>query len=518
MADLGYNSPTALDVIKNLEASTWIDDRTVAVFVEFTVFEPASVLFTTAKFIYEVPPSGKPLVKKQIKTLSLYTSPNQRFSSFNVACQIILLLLIVYYFIRELRKMHQLRCAYFKDFWNWMDLLQVLSATVTVVLFFFKEKYVSHFVQSVQANPFDTSSIDYVVLWYELEVYILAVVVFIVTVKLLRLLRFNAHICQMSASLRKAARHISSFSVVFLILLIAFANLGMLVFGNVVTSYSLFMEAVSALLLKFLGGDMHYYEIRNENRIIGPMFVFFYMLCMGFVLMNMFVAILNESYDEVKELSGGTFPDAKLGNFMRRYYREHIGMGHDTLKRKMGRLGYRHKLWDRRRRESEEFKKDEILGSFVSLPCDYPHCISQDMLYSSRVALLGQNRPIETETALTEKPEVSSEAEMRLNTASQMETIGECSTPAETECSSSSCELLDLISELPESLVDDDDTMTNVRQKLVDYGAVLRISKRSYRRFSASGDKFVVERNYQIGAPVALTFKGRRLNNNFQVI
>ena len=487
-----------------------MDQQTVAVFVEFTVFEPASALFTVAKLLYEVPPMGKPLTKTHINTLSLYANPNQSFGSFIVACQIVFLVLLVYYLIRELRKMYEFSCSYFNSFWNWMDLLQVISAVTTVVLFFFKEKYVSRFVQRVQANPFETSSVDYVIVWYQLEVYVLSVVVFIVTVKLLRLLRFNSHICQMSASLRTSSSHMLSYSVIFFVLLISFACLGMLVFGNAVQAYSSFVEVFSALLQKFLGGNLHFEELQNVNRIIGPIFVFSYMLCMGCVLINMFIAILNESYESVKNLSGGTFPDAKLGRFMRNYYKNHLCNFHDVFKRKLGNFGYRHRLWDPKRREPEEFK-DPILGSFVSLACNNSQYSSQNVIFSSQDRLVVNAKATEIEVeSLDLKPELS--------TNSQIETIMECPTPAETECSSSSCELLDLISELPESLVDDDDTMENVRQKLADVGAVLRLSKHSYRRFSTRGDKFVVERDIHLGTPVAIRFKGRRLSHKFQVI
>ena len=57
---------------------------------------------------------------------------------------------------------------------------------------------------------------------------------------------------------------------------------------------------------------------------------------------------------------------------------------------------------------------------------------------------------------------------------------------------SSNAEFLDLLGDLPESMVDDDETIDNVRKGLADAGAVLRLDECTFRRFSATGDKYIV--------------------------
>ena len=84
---------------------------------------------------------------------------------------------------------------------------------------------------------------------------------------------------------------------------------------------------------------------------------------------------------------------------------------------------------------------------------------------------------------------------------------------APTFASSSTCsntQFLDLLGDLPESMVDDDETIDNVRKGLADVGAVLRLDKRTLRRFSATGDKYIVQTNFHMGPSVALHFKSRR--------
>lgn len=201
IADLGYDSRTASRVVINLESNDWIDERTAAILIEFTIFQPSTFLFSVAKFLYEVYPTGKPVSQARFDTLSIYGTSDPSILSFFVACQIILLLLIGYFLLLEVVKIYRQSCSYFRSFWNWTNLLQPIFAITTIAFFFFKEKYVSSFVKQVQENPFETASADYVLFWSDMEMIVLSVVVFIVTVKFLRIIRFNRHVCQMVSSL-----------------------------------------------------------------------------------------------------------------------------------------------------------------------------------------------------------------------------------------------------------------------------------------------------------------------------
>lgn len=531
VADLGYDSQTASRVVINLASNDWIDERTAAVFIEFTIFQPSTSLFSVAKFLYEVYPAGKPLSKARFNTLSIYGTSDPSLRSVLVACQIILLLLIAYFLLLEIVKICRQGCLYFGSFWNWMNLLQLISAITTVSFFFFKEKYVSSFVKHVQANPFETASADYVLFWSDLELIVLSVVVFIVTVKFLRIIRFNRHVCQMVSSLKLSSPHITSYSALFFVIILAFTLFGVLVFGNDLESYHTFIEALVTLIQKFLGGDLHFYEIQSSNRILGPLFVFGYMLSMGFILINMFVAILNESYESVRELSGGKFADAELGDFIKQYYLARILRLYEIVKRKLANFGYRHKLYDRPKNEHKSIQHEEYVGRFLSLPSDYPpyvepwHCLDN----SSQLALIDNEVTIgETETSpystkanskreesdepdTTSAPSVSSSGpDMEL-----LDLLDELpvSVVAPTFASTSTCsntQFLDLLGDLPESMVDDDETIDNVRKGLADVGAVLRLDKRTLRRFSATGDKYIVQTNFHMGPSVALHFKSRR--------
>lgn len=101
----------------------------------------------------------------------------------------------------------------------------------------------------------------------------------------------------------------------FFIIFIAFAVLGYLLFGTVVETFSSFGSAMFTLLRTILG-DFNYTEIEQANKILAPLFFLSYIFFVFFILLvinliflaqlifkhfqNMFIAIINETYADVK--------------------------------------------------------------------------------------------------------------------------------------------------------------------------------------------------------------------------
>ena len=317
VADLGYTFTSAKKVVDNLEETVWIDDRTAGVFVEFNLFEPSSSLVTSVKYLYERLATGQTNTEAKIYTMTLYSPADPVFHKIYEVCQLLFIGVIALLVFGEVVKIARTGGAYFKHFWNWLELIEIVSASSSVVMFVQKEKYTSEFVRKVRSNPFETSSADYLVLWSDLEVALLSFVIFIVTIKLLRIIRFNRHICQMMATLKRSAGVLVSFSAVFVTVVMGFSHLGHLVFGHDLEAYSTYPSTLGSMLIMTLGGRLYYSEVFLIAEVLGPVFLFAYLLIVGMILVNIFVTILMSAYGTVREeKSQVDFTDADLGDFM----------------------------------------------------------------------------------------------------------------------------------------------------------------------------------------------------------
>lgn len=361
VADLGYNIKSALKVVNKLQANNWIDEFSVAVFIEFTIFNPSSSLFSVTKCLYERSPTGGVAFSRSVKTLTLYNASSNSFQKFVEVCQLLFMVIILFFVINEACKIYRKKKKYFRGFWNWVELLQILTAFSSVVIYFLKAKYTSSFVKKVRNNPFETSSADYIVLWSTVEIYVLSFLIFVVTMKFLRLIRFNRHVCQMMGTLARAVRPLVSYFVVFVSAVLAYTQLAFLLFSSTMGPYSSFFNSLRAVLQMLLGGKMFFYEIKSVNSLLGPLFVFLYMFTMTFILLNMFLAILNESYWEVVDSPGNDFNNADLGHFMIAYLRRNVRLlGSRFVKSMKKQFQGRMFPWKRHNKELEKLISNEI--------------------------------------------------------------------------------------------------------------------------------------------------------------
>lgn len=317
VADLGYNTEDASRLIDNLEINDWIDYMTAAVFIEFTIYQPASSLYSNIKFLFEKFPSGGTNTMSQVKTLTIYSPKDPDFRGLYETCHLLFMLMILVCVATEIGKIYQHGCKYFKNPWSWLEVILLASSFASLAMFFLKESYTSDFITKVRENPFQSWSMDNIVLWSDLEVTLLAFVVFLVTMKLLRIIRFNPHIIQMRMTLAIASKHFLSFTFAFMTIITAYVTLTVLTFGGNVYEYRSFAQSFSSILLMLIGAKAPFHELREVSVIIGPFFIFAYMVTIVMIFLNMFLAILNDAYTESRENGQKGLQDLELSKLIR---------------------------------------------------------------------------------------------------------------------------------------------------------------------------------------------------------
>ena len=316
VADLGYNSESASRVVRELQENNWVDKRTAVVFIESTLFDPSTSLFCNIRNSYERLPTGQAVTVVDVRALSLYPSQNVNFQSFYEVCQLLFLIVIVVFFILEMVKCFRQK-RYFRQFWNWLELLLLVVSLAVVVVSFLKGKYTSLYVKKIQENPYDTFSSDQISYLLDVETFLLSAAIFIITLKLLRLIRFNPHICQMYGTLKSSAQPILSFSLLFVVAVVAFTHFGYLCFGAQLANFSSFFKSLRLVLLMSVGKSINNEELHQKHTFLGPLYLFLFLMIMIFILINIFVAVLVDAYGEIREeKEHGSLADAELGIFM----------------------------------------------------------------------------------------------------------------------------------------------------------------------------------------------------------
>lgn len=123
----------------------------------------------------------------------------------------------------------------------------------------------------------------------------------------------------LSMTLSRCAADVLGFAVMFFIVFLAYAQLGYLVFGTQVLDFSTFERSIYTLF-RIILGDFDFESLETANRILGPIFFLTYVFFVFFVLLNMFIAIINDTYGEIKEELANSKSEIEIGAYLKKGY------------------------------------------------------------------------------------------------------------------------------------------------------------------------------------------------------
>ncbi|XP_076348881.1 polycystin-2-like protein 1 isoform X3 [Tachypleus tridentatus] len=332
-ADLGTNRSQAAAIMKELRENLWITRATRAIFLDFTTYNANVNLFCVAKIVFEFPATGGMIPSWSFRTVKLlrYVSV---FDYIVLACECIFSFLIIYYVVEEFIEIKDNSCKYFKSIWNLLDILVILISLVCIAFSAFRTITVESMMDKLLENPDHFADFEFLGFWQTQFNNAVAVTVFFAWIKIFKYISFNRTMTQLSSTLSRCSKDIAGFGIMFCIVFFAYAQLGLLLFGTQIQDFSKFIKATFTLL-RIILGDFDFHEIERANRIIGPTFFITYVFFVFFVLLNMFLAIINETYAEVKAEISSQKNEFEIADFLKR--------GYNNL---MGRVGKRDKIID----------------------------------------------------------------------------------------------------------------------------------------------------------------------------
>ncbi|EDO46982.1 predicted protein, partial [Nematostella vectensis] len=116
-----------------------------------------------------------------------------------------------------------------------------------------------------------------------------------------KLLKFNEKIISFTLVIKRSKPYLLSISFLFVVVFMAFAQLGNLVFGNDLLIYSTMIKSFVNEFEMILGKGVFFHTLKEVSPNLGPFFIFCYFMITSLLLVNFFVTILNDSYEDSRE-------------------------------------------------------------------------------------------------------------------------------------------------------------------------------------------------------------------------
>nr|XP_054773085.1 polycystic kidney disease 2-like 1 protein isoform X1 [Lytechinus pictus] len=322
-ADLKKTKAESLDIIMTLKDNLWLDRGTRVVFVDFTVYNANINYFCIIRLTVEYPPTGGAIPSYKFRTVKLLRYVTA-FDYFILCCEGIFCLYILYYMVEEILEIKRHRWAYFKSSWNCLDVIIIFISIVCVAFSCYRYLTVANLIEGLLAQPDIYPDFEYMGYWQDLFNNIIAVNVFLAWIKTFKYISFNKTMTQLSSTLSRCAKDVGGFTVMFAIIFMAYAQLGYLVFGTQIKDFSSIGSCIYTLF-RIVLGDFNFHELEAANRFMGPIFFLTYVFVVFFVLLNMFLAIINDTYSEVKSDIALQKSEFEITDYFKKGYEKMVG-------------------------------------------------------------------------------------------------------------------------------------------------------------------------------------------------
>ncbi|CAF3363822.1 unnamed protein product [Rotaria socialis] len=143
--------------------------------------------------------------------------------------------------------------------------------------------------------------------------------------KFLKLLRFNRRVGMLSKSFSYAQKDLISFGFVFLIFMLAYAQMGFAIFGRSLRSFRNLFNSLTTCF-RMLLGEINAPAMIAVSRVYGAFFYLSFVILVFIALLSIFITILNDSFARVKrELIAKKYRNEMM-DFMWSAFRKIVGL------------------------------------------------------------------------------------------------------------------------------------------------------------------------------------------------
>ncbi|XP_019615701.1 PREDICTED: uncharacterized protein LOC109463369 [Branchiostoma belcheri] len=295
LTQLPITPSVATLVFSKLQQNQWIDKYTQYLILHLSFYYPSLKVFSSIKMTVRQEDIGHLSTSATVETHRLFQYENTSdYGMMLVHVGFVILFLVhstneVVTIKREGRK-------HFRSLWNVFAFLSVVGCAAVICTFGIRYHFASAALRKIVEATGELGIEQFVDFsptfwWDDVFKHLLAVVVFITTLTLLRVVRFSKTIASFLALPGAMKNDLMSFTVTGAIAFMAFTCSGLVLFGTHLLAYSNVLDTMLALF-EMLLGRFFADEILEANPVVGPIFFSLFMILIFIILINFLVTII----------------------------------------------------------------------------------------------------------------------------------------------------------------------------------------------------------------------------------
>ena len=290
--------------VQELKNGLWIDHQTRLVELSYNVYNPNYNVYATAKFWIEFTNTGRIFAYYRIRPFALdlcFTCDGWWLAEVLLYFLGLLLFAIESFEISFFINVRLATKLCFRSIWHIHQflVLSLFFASLVSRAYMYSwasENLVLLYSEEGAGSYVDLQRFAYL---YELTFAFEAFVVFFASFRIFKFMGAFKVLDQFTAVFVRAGHEIVFFVCLFSSTFCGFALLAHNIYGSSIEDYSTLVSTVKSLL-KMTVGMVQYEEMRLVDPIWTPVFLGVYVLFISMILVNVFLAILNTSYTDIR--------------------------------------------------------------------------------------------------------------------------------------------------------------------------------------------------------------------------
>jgi hypothetical protein len=295
--------------LQTMRSQGYLDRGTRAIFINLNMYHPSLRRYHSIQLLAEFLVSGNIIVLDQkFRTfrVDLYETP---LDTFRTVLEVIFILFVSVYTTILIKEMYAIwsRRQVFSygsrvTFWHWVDSIgnALFISGIGLRLFIISSPTRRRYVDGATLD--DTTYIaleNLASLDYTFD-SVMAASVALSFFKMFKFLQVSQKLSLIWRVLSRSAPNMLGFLVFFIIVFIAFVIMGYIIFGPEIREFRSFGVAFSTMG-RMVFGSFDYEPLSFTQPYIAPVFFYLFMVLVYFILLNMFLAILNDTYQYIMD-------------------------------------------------------------------------------------------------------------------------------------------------------------------------------------------------------------------------
>ncbi|XP_058845967.1 polycystin-1 isoform X1 [Acipenser ruthenus] len=295
--ELGNSSETALEILRQLHQASWINTMSRGLFVEFTQYHRDTGLFLVVTMALELPQFDCAVPSLSVRALRM--QPSSSGADLLLVMMVLLLVFGVCFLCSELLALSKERWSYLRQGRHYLQLLVSLLCLGVCGLHFTFLSLSANQLRHHRRHRHAFTDFHKVALIAETASNLAAVLLSILTIKIVRQLRFVRKWSVFGKTFQLAGRELTMATLLLLLLLLIFAQSGCLLFSSTVQEFRS-LRGACVLLLSALRGRVRLGRVSQQQPLSGPLYLLGCGACLCWVLARLFGAVLMRSYRAVQ--------------------------------------------------------------------------------------------------------------------------------------------------------------------------------------------------------------------------